>query len=225
MLPPADAVVCESGSRILRGTTADGAGTLDAAWDAMLAPISGPLDREMPPSDRPEPLWRFCAKLQGLGFTVDTRSYYGCFRVDTKGDSAASERLRQILVVSGDMPPSLDWAMNLGKYDVFPAVSGKANAVQYLQLAFGLRPEECACLFDDDNDLGMAARCGTHLLPGLTSESVRRAAAENPTWQVAANAGEGVFAIESLLGDLLRRVRAQTDGAASNTGLQGAAAQ
>lgn len=224
MLPPADAVICETGSRIFRGTTAEGAGTLDAAWEARLAHICGPLDREMPPSDRPEPLWCFCAKLQADGFQVDTRSYYGCFRVDTKGDSAAAERLRQILV-GDEMPPSLDWAMNLGKHDIFPAVSGKANAVRYLQLEFGLRPEECACLFDDDNDLGMAACCGTHLLPGLTSESVRRAAAENPGWHVAANAGEGVYAIESLLEDLLHRVRAKADGAASNSGLPGAVAQ
>ena len=45
----------------------------------------------------------------------------------------------------------------------------------YLQRQFGLSPDECACLFDDDNDLPMAHRCGSHYLPGLTSASVSRA--------------------------------------------------
>jgi len=43
----------------------------------------------------------------------------------------------------------------------------------------------------------------------LSRDQVRRAAAENPSWQVASNAGEGVFAIEALLERLLRRVRAE----------------
>ena len=113
--------------------------------------------------------------------------------------------------------------MNLGKYDFFPAASGKGNVVAYLQQKWGLAPEECACLFDDDNDLPMALRCGQKLLPGLTSASVERAAAENPEWEVASCAGQGVFAIEECLERLLRRVREADTAlpaadAATNTG-------
>ena len=104
--------------------------------------------------------------------------------------------------------------MNLGKYDFFPAASGKGNAVAYLQDKFGVAPEESCALFDDDNDLPMAARCGTRMLPGLTSASVRRAAAENPDWEVASVAGQGVFAVEELLESLLERVRAAKPAAA-----------
>ena len=97
--------------------------------------------------------------------------------------------------------------MNLGKFDFYPSLSGKGNVVAYLQAKFGVAPDECACLFDDDNDLPMARRCGVHLLPGLTSKSVERAALEHPEWYVPPHAGQGVFAIEECLAQLLERVR------------------
>merc|ERR1719416_272281 len=97
--------------------------------------------------------------------------------------------------------------MNLGKYDFYPAPSGKGNAVAYLQELFGLCSDECVAFFDDDNDLPMADRCGVHMLPGLTSESVRQAAAATPTWEVASCAGQGVFAVEELLEKLLKRIQ------------------
>ena len=90
--------------------------------------------------------------------------------------------------------------------------------VKYLQQRYDVSAEESVCLFDDDNDLSMAQQCGTRMLPGLTSDSVRRGALENPDWIVASKAGEGVFAIEELLEALLQRVRrekAATEDAAS----------
>ena len=72
---------------------------------------------------------------------------------------------------------------------------------------------ESACLFDDDNDLPMAQQCGVQLLPGLTSKSVERAAAEHPEWHVAPSAGQGVFAIEECLELLLARVRREKGAA------------
>ena len=111
--------------------------------------------------------------------------------------------------VRDEMPREIDWAMNLGKYDFFPRLSGKGNVVAYLQDKFGVGEAESACLFDDDNDLPMAMRCGTHYLPGLTSDSVRRAAMEHPDWVVPPNEGTGVFAIEACLERLLERVRSE----------------
>jgi len=102
-----------------------------------------------------------------------------------------------------------------GKFDFFPSTTGKGNAVAYLQGEFGVSPEESVCLFDDDNDLPMAERCGIHYLPGLTSSSVERAAAEHPEWHVASRAGQGVFAIEECLERLLERVRRE-QGEAGN---------
>uniref|UniRef100_A0A7S3BYA0 Trehalose-phosphatase n=1 Tax=Haptolina ericina TaxID=156174 RepID=A0A7S3BYA0_9EUKA len=213
LLPECDAAVAETGSRVYLGGGSGGValGTheqLDLEWAAGLEPTCGPLEREMDPALRPEPLWQFFRMLRDVkGLKVDGRSYYGCFRADTKGDAEVEEQL--LAEIRDHLPPGVDWAMNLGKYDFFPSLSGKGNVVAYLQVKWGLAVDECAALFDDDNDLPMARRCGTQLLPGLTSPSVERAALENPEWQVASCAGQGVFAIEECLETLLRRVRAE----------------
>lgn len=214
MLPAADAAVCETGSRIFRGSLDN----QDYVWPKRFEHITGSLDRELDVRLRPEPLWQFFRKLESEvpGLKCDSRSYYGCFRVDTKGDSGVEAALRAC--IADGLPPEVNWAMNLGKFDFFPASSGKGNAVAYLQAEFNVAPEECVCLFDDDNDLPMAQLCGVHFLPGLTSQSVQRAAMEHPTWHVASAAGQGVFAIEECLEKILERVeQEQTGGAQSAT--------
>ena len=208
MLPACDAACCETGSRVYLGTD-DGLDGLDLDWAARFEHITGPLERELDVSERPEPLWQFFRVLQASvpGLKCDSRSYYGCFRVDTKDDPAVEAALRS--VIAAQLPEGIDWAMNLGKFDFFPAASGKGNVVKYLQEKFGVSEGESVCLFDDDNDLPMARRCGTCMLPGLTSASVRRAALEHPEWRVAARVDQGVFAIEELLDELLAKVRAE----------------
>lgn len=203
LLPAVDVAVGETGSRIYVD------GVLDEAWADGLREVCGPLDREMSPEERPEMLWRWLRRLQEVpGLKVDGRSYYGCFRVDTKGSAEVEAVL--LKVIGAELPAQVDWAMNLGKYDFYPRASGKGNAVAYLQRRYGLAPEQCVALFDDDNDLPMARRCeGGQLLPGLTSKSVARAALEHPEWKVAARAGQGVFAIEELLESLLEQVRSE----------------
>jgi len=202
LLPDSDVYCCETGSRVYLHD-----GTLDADWASRFEHVCGPLERELDVDSRPEPLWQFFRLLRTKvpGLKCDSRSYYGCFRVDTKDDAAIDAALRAC--INEELPTGVDWAMNLGKYDFYPKVSGKGNVVAYLQEKFGVAPDECACLFDDDNDLPMALQCGTHMLPGLTSESVTRAAMEHPQWQVASKSGQGVFAIEECLELLLDRVR------------------
>ena len=202
LLPASDAACCETGSRVYLQD-----GSLDVEWARGFEDISGPLERELDVAQRPEPLWAFFRLLQSTvpGLKCDSRSYYGCFRVDTKGDATVEAALRE--AIAAHLPTGVDWAMNLGKFDFYPSVSGKGNVVAYLQSKFGVLPEECACLFDDDNDLPMAEKCGSQYLPGLTSDSVRRAAMEHPSWIVAKREGQGVFAIEELLEDLLARVK------------------
>lgn len=212
LLPTCDAAVCETGSRIyLQAVGGELAGGLSSAPDGefeqRIVATSGPLERELDVDERPEPLWQFFRTLRDTvtGLKCDARSYYGCFRVDTKGDASVDAALRAC--IAEHKPADVSWAMNLGKYDFFPAASGKGNAVAYLQAKWGVPSDESCCLFDDDNDLPMAERCGVQLLPGLTSDSVRAAAAEHPEWQVAETAGQGVFAIEECLEKLLERVR------------------
>ena len=219
LLPACDAAVCETGARMYVD------GELDTQWASRFTHICGDLERELDVAERPEPLWAF---YRALGDTVpglkrDSRSYYGCFRVDTLGDAQVEAALRA--AIDAEMPNGVATAMNLGKFDFFPALAGKGNAVAYLQERFHVRRDECACLFDDDNDLPMARLCdGARLLPGLTSDSVRRAAEENADWVVASRAGEGVFAVEECLEMLLARVRAEKAAEAAEGGAGEAAA-
>lgn len=75
--------------------------------------------------------------------------------------------------------PSLGLAssFNLGKADVYPATSGKAPAVARLMRRLHADPRECVALFDDDNDLGMAALCapGRRVAVSITHDSVKQA--------------------------------------------------
>jgi 3-deoxy-D-manno-octulosonate 8-phosphate phosphatase KdsC-like HAD superfamily phosphatase len=200
-LPRCDVAVCECGARIYYGDE------LDLAWARTFEHISGPLDTPLSPDERPQPLWQLYREMRDAGLSCDTRSYTGCFRVATASAAhvALVERFR-----AGLDPSVIGSAENLGKVDFFPALCGKGNAVKYLQAKFGVRPAECAALFDDDNDLPMAAECAVHLLPALTSDSVVSAVRVNPAWRVAERCGQGVFAIEELLEALLEtHVRAQ----------------
>jgi len=203
LLPRCDAHVCESGSRIWVN------GIPDEVFANQFVNVCGPMNREVEGADeRMEPLWQFYRKLRERvpGLTMDSRSYYGMFRVGTNGDVAIEAALHDIIRTS--LPDNVSCATNLGKYDFYPSVAGKGGAVSYLQKLFGISKSETAALFDDDNDLPMAEQCGIHMLPGLTSESVKAAAiCEQPSWYVANTVGQGVFAIEECLEVLLDRAR------------------
>ena len=94
--------------------SAAGDGALDEAWADGLREVCGPLEREMPVEERPEVLWRWLRRLQEVaGLKVDGRSYYGCFRADTKGSAQVEAEL--LKVIDAELPAQLDWAMNLGK--------------------------------------------------------------------------------------------------------------
>eukprot|EP00571_Detonula_confervacea_P001088 CAMPEP_0172314028 /NCGR_PEP_ID=MMETSP1058-20130122/21483_1 /TAXON_ID=83371 /ORGANISM="Detonula confervacea, Strain CCMP 353" /LENGTH=357 /DNA_ID=CAMNT_0013027781 /DNA_START=75 /DNA_END=1145 /DNA_ORIENTATION=+ len=202
LLPACDAHVCEAGSRIWVD------GRPDAEFADRFVDVCGPIDRELEGADsRPEPLWQFYRRLReelpDVG--LDSRSYYGMFRVSTKDDAFIEDALHDKIETS--LPTGVSWSTNLGKYDFYPSAAGKGNAVNYLQNMFGIKQSETACLFDDDNDLPMAEQCGIHMLPGLTSDSVKAAAAQQPSWQIAKTVGQGVFAIEECLETLLERAK------------------
>jgi len=203
LLPECDAILCEAGSRIWVD------GRPDTEFAQRFVDVCGPIERGVEGADvRVEPLWQFYRELEeavpGLG--MDSRSYYGMFRVGTKGDAAIEAALQAKIETS--LPSGVSWATNLGKYDFYPSTAGKGNAVNYLQNKFGIAKSETACLFDDDNDLPMAEQCGIQMLPGLTSESVKVAAATQPSWEIATTVGQGVFAIEECLEKLLERAKA-----------------
>lgn len=201
LLPTADVAVCECGTRIYYG------GELDVEWAKRFEHVSGPLETDVPPLERPEPLWRLYRAMVEAGLTCDSRSYWGCFRVDTKDDPAAAQKVEQF---RSQMSTEISSSMNLGKYDFYPAMCGKGNAVRYLQQKLGVAREESAALFDDDNDLPMAEACAWQLLPALTSDSIVAAVRAHPEWRVAKRCGQGVFAIEELLETLSGQAASET---------------
>ncbi|KAG8470245.1 hypothetical protein KFE25_008666 [Diacronema lutheri] len=207
-LPRADVYVCECGTRILYGDDLE----LDRDWAARFEHISGPLETDVPADERPQPLWQLCRRMREAGLAVDTRSYYGCFRVSATcaEDVALVEALRAELDAHGVIGCSI----NLGKFDFYPASCGKGNAVRYLQAKLGLPKADSAALFDDDNDLPMAEECDQQFLPALTSDSIVAAVRAHPQWRVAARCGQGVFAVEELLEALLAALPAASGGAA-----------
>lgn len=70
----------------------------------------------------------------------------------------------------------LSSSFNLGKADIYPSTSGKAPAVSRLMRRLHVEGRECVALFDDDNDLGMAALCasGRRIAVSVTHDSVRQ---------------------------------------------------
>eukprot|EP01065_Artemidia_motanka_P052318 TRINITY_DN9420_c0_g1_i2.p2 TRINITY_DN9420_c0_g1~~TRINITY_DN9420_c0_g1_i2.p2 ORF type:complete len:311 (+),score=127.07 TRINITY_DN9420_c0_g1_i2:758-1690(+) len=192
-MPVADLAICETGGR-LYGTD----GALDREWTELIERQSGPLDTALPPKERAGDLWKWYRLLADGGFAVDARSYTCCFRVSTK-KAGTQEKLLQL--VRERMPPTLAFAQNLGNYDFFPAQSGKGNVARYVMRKRGIAAADAAALFDDDNDLPMAAAVGQPMVTQATHGMVRDAVRKNPHWVVAK--GHGPIAAEELLEQLL----------------------
>ena len=101
LLPDCDARVCETGSRVYLGDE------LDHTFSTRFEHITGPLDRELEVALRPEPLWQFFRSLEAVpNLKRDSRSYYGCFRVDTKDDAATDAALRAH--IAAQLPEGVD---------------------------------------------------------------------------------------------------------------------
>jgi len=113
-------------------------------------------------------------------------------------------------LIANEMPSSLSQATNLGKYDFFPAVSGKGNAVKYYLDKYGLKSDEAVALFDDENDLPMSEVVADCFVLQSTHESVTRAIKANPHWVVAKEVG--VLAIENVLEKCLEKIRKEKLG-------------
>eukprot|EP00667_Euglena_gracilis_P014338 EG_transcript_14858 len=225
MLPTADVYVGETGGRILLNRQSPllfpEAGhpvsappppppclELDAEWSARLAPITGPLDSETPPLDRPGDLWDAFRRLHARGLAPDGNAYWACFRVDAAKAAPLTPPEAEVALreVCAALPETLATASNLGKTDFFPACSGKGNAARHLLARIGVPQADSFALFDDDNDLPMAQAVGLGLVVRTLTASVRQAVEANPSWKVATK--QGVLATEEMLQALLALVSA-----------------
>eukprot|EP00283_Hemiselmis_rufescens_P012536 CAMPEP_0173447864 /NCGR_PEP_ID=MMETSP1357-20121228/39577_1 /TAXON_ID=77926 /ORGANISM="Hemiselmis rufescens, Strain PCC563" /LENGTH=230 /DNA_ID=CAMNT_0014414289 /DNA_START=61 /DNA_END=750 /DNA_ORIENTATION=+ len=199
VLPQADALVCESGSCILYPTTGRDGETYwvpDVEWRERLITVVGDqMDPLPPPEQRLGALWDLYRKLLARGLRADALGYTASFRVIPRdeGEREVLEAVRSE-IEGGE----LSCRCNLGHYDFMCSRAGKGNAVEYLQRKWGVSSDECAAVFDDDNDLCMAAKCRWCLIPSITSESVKQGLEENPQWLCSDKCGTGVFASEEV---------------------------
>jgi hydroxymethylpyrimidine pyrophosphatase-like HAD family hydrolase len=156
-LPAADALVCESGGRIFfpsqdRHTAAPF--KEDLVWRASHDKTAGPFSQErLQPEQRKGLLWELYASLKSQVLddkALDAVSYTTAFRVKGEGPTA-----RAVQEIKAHPQWGLEYAVNLGALDVYPATSGKERAARYLMQRFGAEPQECsfmcgewaACLF------------------------------------------------------------------------------
>jgi len=197
-----DAAFGETGGRFL----VDSCRKLDPEWTEKMEEFCGPADSAAPPFDRKGVLWDFARELREEGYDIDARSFFFGFRVDLENQQ--NEKMKDLQnfekFVKKRMPEALNMASNLGKFDFFPAISGKGNAVRHFMEKEGLRKEEAVALFDDDNDLPMANEAAQCYLIQPTHPSIASELKKNPSW--IASSRVGVLAIEEALENVLEQI-------------------
>jgi 3-deoxy-D-manno-octulosonate 8-phosphate phosphatase KdsC-like HAD superfamily phosphatase len=84
-------------------------------------------------------------------------------------------------------------------------MSGKGQACAHVLAKRGYVAAQAVALFDDDNDLPMAERCGVSMLTQCTHGAVAAAAAAHPEWVKATR--HGPLAAEEVLERVLALMR------------------
>jgi hydroxymethylpyrimidine pyrophosphatase-like HAD family hydrolase len=177
VLPPADYEFFENGGRML----ADG--VLDAGWtDSFAAQVGLVADRVTilpkdlpPPESRKGTLWELYNILKEDGWNIDARDYTTSFRVDVAKSEGKTVDDFYAISTTELGPRKLASSFNLGKADIYPAGSGKANAAANILKIHGWSPNDAVAMFDDDNDLELGALVGRSFLPGVTHSTVLEA--------------------------------------------------
>lgn len=189
-LPQADFECYENGGRMLVN------GVLDPTWsDNFVSAVGRLSDRSaispiLPlPSERQGALWKLYHRLEEGGWKLDAHDYSTNFRVDVNksGDKTADDFEREVIPLLKE--EGLTTTFNLGKADIYPITSGKANAARHILQKISASAEDAVALFDDDNDLELGALCGVSFLPSVTHPSVLRAVEQHPNWTVMQRAG------------------------------------
>mmetsp|Transcript_5582 Transcript_5582/g.23709 ORF Transcript_5582/g.23709 Transcript_5582/m.23709 type:complete len:247 (+) Transcript_5582:138-878(+) len=141
-LPKVDFEVFENGGRCIRN------GEIDMQWTKRYENVIGDSSRAttvtpqlQDASERVGPLWDLYRRLSKEGWALDARDYVTNFRVDvTKSTDKTEEDFEKIK----DELKALNLAtsFNLGKADIYPSTSGKANAASSVLGVLGLTPED-----------------------------------------------------------------------------------
>eukprot|EP00555_Chaetoceros_dichaeta_P005354 CAMPEP_0198269934 /NCGR_PEP_ID=MMETSP1447-20131203/43199_1 /TAXON_ID=420782 /ORGANISM="Chaetoceros dichaeta, Strain CCMP1751" /LENGTH=267 /DNA_ID=CAMNT_0043961733 /DNA_START=315 /DNA_END=1118 /DNA_ORIENTATION=- len=225
LLAPADYAVAETGGRmyLTNGSKDPKDAILDEEWTRRIESVCGPIDGDdvIPVEERQGALWDWCRELTKRGVPCDTRNYTCSFRIDcdkpllhNNFSTAPTETVLNEAIETAMPAEGVTCAQNLGKYDFFPSMSGKGEAVKYLLQTLGIDRDDAVALFDDENDLPMANACGHGCVMRCTHESIAARLEQNPHWHTATEAG--VLATEQILQMLLDNVvAANQEGALS----------
>mmetsp|Transcript_9668 Transcript_9668/g.17004 ORF Transcript_9668/g.17004 Transcript_9668/m.17004 type:complete len:306 (+) Transcript_9668:119-1036(+) len=203
LMAKVDAAFGETGGRFLR----DECTVLDPAWTKQMEAFCGPSTTEEPPLQRKGVLWDWARALDNNGFEIDARSYFFGFRLDLSKQKPEMQSIESFkLFAKENLPSEITMTTNLGKFDFFPSVSGKGNAVRHYLALHGLKPDQAVALFDDENDLPMAEAVGSCFVLQTTHDSVTQALSDNPKWRLATKTG--VLAAEEALSWALKLAQA-----------------
>lgn len=192
LLPAADYEFFENGGRKLAN------GVPDPDWTENFTAEIGPVedkDQLVPkilqhPDERKGSLWELYAKMTAEGWSTDARNYLTLFRVNVAKTEGKTVDDFARYTDSELSSRNLAKAFNLGKADIYPAGSGKANAAAHILAKHGLDASDAVAMFDDDNDLELGALVGKSFLPGITHKSVYDAMTlYGKKWTVTASRG------------------------------------
>jgi len=96
----------------------------------------------------------------------------------------------------------------------------KRQVIEHLCALRGLRPEQIACVFDDINDLPMAALCGLRFRVGRSASPLFAKHADGQGWSdYVSGAVGGEFAVREICELMLGLMRCYADVVASRTAL------
>jgi len=213
-LPDCDAFVTENGGRIFF-RNADQRQTAapymeDFAWLESHEDAVGPLELALdPPQDRKGPLWDVYRVLAEEGWKLDTAGYLTGFRVVDAGEASDETALQNAIQKAGD--GKVRFSCNLGKYDIYPSSSGKAEAAAYIRnncpdrmLKGSKKYNRTVTICDDDNDIDLAMDTHHAYIPSITSEALRLTIHRNPE-HFTVSKRMGPFATEDMLQTILKR--------------------
>jgi hydroxymethylpyrimidine pyrophosphatase-like HAD family hydrolase len=196
-LPESDFAVFENGGIILHHEKVD-----LKWWERFLdvhPDVISKYEAQPPPESRRGILWDVFRDLASKGWEVDARDYWTAFRV-----SVSEKNLEEWALLTTEFGSmGLNSAFNLGKADVFPAASGKANAARYLMELESIKIDDSVALFDDDNDIELGHLCGRSILPGITHPKVKEILEGDMKERWSLTKARGVFGAEEALDRLL----------------------
>lgn len=186
LLPTSDFEFFENGGRKLID------GHLDHSWSDQFQQSVGdiphvadlsPTAEMKEPVERDGKLWDLYRTLKAQHWYLDADDYTTNFRINIKkSEGKTPEQFLNLIRNELDIKTNygLDSSFNLGKADIYPLKSGKANAAKHILQTLNVEASDAVALFDDDNDIELGKLCGASYLPSVTHESVLKAKEGRP---------------------------------------------